>query len=424
MTAMDVDGAHPGPASDAQPRAPTVSSLDRRLYYEHLFPIKTFVRWLSYGDRRTFARREWSFTKNIMDPCGNSAEIYSRYRSFEGAEDMQRALLSWMPEKMDIGAVYSHEPKARDRAIRFEPEQRELVFDIDLSDYDNVRSCCQGKKICQECWHYMATGIKVLDHMLAETFDFQCRLWVFSGRRGVHCWVGDKRARELTDEERVAVAKYLETYEGGAGDDDMKLTIESGLSREKGAWMHPDLEEVENKFVIPGFERIVLAENGPNSLQCPKVSGRLEAFITARLGAKQVGGWQDALKLCTQKQKAPADAWREIRGALDKAKLGWIYHAARFAFVFPRLDVNVSTKRNHLLKSPYAVHPGTGVVCVPVAPGEVDSFDPLTHPPRIGQLMDLWKQGKAQAVPRMELLNEFISNIEKQEGRQGLAAAP
>ena len=168
-----------------------------RVYYGRLFPYDAMFDWLSYGndpscenyDKNTliekdfFSKREWSFT--IED------DIYIRYQSFQNKAEFINAIQKRQPYKIDIGATFSAPPKDHNtiKPELFKTIERELVFDIDMTDYDDIRTCCKGANICRKCWPYMTMAIKVMDKGLRSDFGFKNILWVYSGRRGVHCWV-------------------------------------------------------------------------------------------------------------------------------------------------------------------------------------------------------------------------------------------
>jgi DNA primase small subunit len=54
----------------------------------------------------------------------------------------------------------------------------------------------------------MAAG-EVLYLSLTQDFGFKNILWVFSGRRGIHLWVCDQKARKMSNEVRSAVIDNL-----------------------------------------------------------------------------------------------------------------------------------------------------------------------------------------------------------------------
>ena len=47
-----------------------------------------------------------------------------------------------------------------------------------------------------------------------ESFGFKHLLWVYSGRRGIHCWISDPAALDLNDDQRKALVTFLEVIKG------------------------------------------------------------------------------------------------------------------------------------------------------------------------------------------------------------------
>ena len=83
-----------------------------------------------------------------------------------------------------------------------------------MNDYDDVRTCCEGKKVCVQCWKLLVIAVEVIEKALAEDYGFTQLMYVFSGGRGMHIWICDKRAREMKDSLRKALVDYLELVTG------------------------------------------------------------------------------------------------------------------------------------------------------------------------------------------------------------------
>jgi DNA primase small subunit len=214
------------PSSTAKPSADSSTVFSPELlsiYYARLFPYQLLHSWLSYdgsaaapkiatatatSSSSVLSRREFSTTIDL-----NGDEIYKRYQSFSTLNELSSAIRKQCPLKIDIGAVFNYNPKDAKSlpAGKLQPTQRELVFDIDLTDYDPIRNCgCTGASICGKCWKFMVMAVEVMDEGLREDFGFEHVFWVYSGRRGVHCWVCDENARGMTNEGRSSVSGYFE----------------------------------------------------------------------------------------------------------------------------------------------------------------------------------------------------------------------
>lgn len=144
-----------------------------------------------------------------------SRSLYAR--PFADLPSLRKDVLRLMPARFEIGPVYTANPRDRKTVLKaFKPLAKELCFDIDLTDYDDIRTCCQKANICIKCWQFMTMAIKVVDAALREDFGFKHIMWVYSGRRGAHAWVCDKKALSMEDQKRRAIAGYLEVVKGGS----------------------------------------------------------------------------------------------------------------------------------------------------------------------------------------------------------------
>jgi len=327
-----------------------------------------------------FLRREFTF---VLE-----GDIFCRYLCFRDAEEFRKEVINRQPIRMEIGAVFTHPPKNHNTVIKdaYKPVERELVFDIDMDDYDDIRTCCSGAKLCMKCWTFMKAGIKILQRALRDDFGFKHFFFVFSGRRGVHCWVCDETARKLSNEQRSAVAEYLTVVSAGKG------RARADLKMQGCEELHPAITHA-HKICEQYFRDDPLGIlNAQDVLRKgPHLSNILETMSIAEKEAisKYVKDFPDATsrEIWDQFEKLAVTRSSTAKSFREKIESKVMLKDVVLQFTYPRLDINVSKQMNHLLKAPFVVHPKTGRVCVPIDPEKLDEFSPF-EVPTIGRLVE------------------------------------
>ncbi|RPB21509.1 putative DNA primase small subunit [Terfezia boudieri ATCC MYA-4762] len=336
-----------------------------KAFYQRLLPFQSLFQWLNHSPvpSNDFAHREFAFTL--------PSETYLRYQAFPSGDLLKEAVVKLNPTRFEIGPVYNANPKDRKQIRNFYPLQKELVFDIDMTDYDDIRTCCEKAKICNKCWSFVTMAIKVIDIALKEDFGFKHVLWVYSGRRGAHAWVCDKRARVMDDQKRRVVASYLEVVKGGSNTN-KKVNVKRPL--------HPHLVRSFD-ILREDFAVRILEDQDPwRDMQGAEKLLKLIPDRDLAEGLRKK--WE------SQANRLSVNKWEDIDALartgvfkkLDTKLLLESKHDIILEYMYPRLDAEVSKHLNHLLKSPFCVHPGTGRVCVPIDASKAEDFDPLSVP--------------------------------------------
>ncbi|KAH6686755.1 eukaryotic and archaeal DNA primase small subunit [Plectosphaerella plurivora] len=396
----------PPQSSAPQPSGQKIDEAIMQLFYKRLFPWRYLFQWLNHSPQPTtdFAHREFAFTLEN--------DAYLRYQSFPSADTLLKDVLRLKPTRFEIGPVYSTNPRDRKtlrNASTFKPLAKELCFDIDLTDYDDIRTCCDKANICIKCWQFITMAIKVVDVALRDDFGFKHIMWVYSGRRGAHAWVCDKKARVMPDQMRRAIAGYLEVVKGGAQN-----------AKKVNLWrpLHPHLTR-SLETLKDHFQEDVLEAQDPWATQ-----ERAEHLLTlipdkplvdalrkkwdAAPGRDSTSKWADIDSVAKTGASKNLDA-----RALKEAKQDIVLE-----YTYPRLDIEVSKKLNHLLKSPFVIHPGTGRVCVPIDTKALEDFDP-TAVPTVHELLDEIDAWTAAHKEVKEEASQEGSQEEKKDAKKG-----
>ncbi|NXX04236.1 PRI1 primase, partial [Larus smithsonianus] len=198
-----------------------------------------------------------------------------------------------------------------------------------------------------------------------EDLGVRHRLWVYSGRRGVHCWVCDDAVRKWSPALRAAAVEYL------------------------------TLVKVAGTRCWPSSRRISFPQRPCRAAgRCAGSGGRVRAVGGAGPAASVISldrqpQHREPLRGEFPRKRDSVQRWELLKGRMERTRRaggpgrGTACYAdweVMLQYCFPRLDINVSKGVGHLLKSPFSVHPKTGRVSVPLDLQRLDQFDPFAVP--------------------------------------------
>lgn len=342
-------------------------------YFTHLFPYEEVSDWLTFTTTPAHPLRHREFAFVLP------GDIWVRSQSMNTIHDLKTHLCNQRKtiERVDIGAIYAD---VKTRHLTPRCELKELVFDIDLDDYDLLRLCpCKGRKTCcNQCWIFIRAAIAYLCHFLHQYFGFHHMSMVFSGRRGVHCWVHDLTAMGLDQHGREAVLNYIANPH----------SLFSGSKKRMGFEELPCFTKEAYQILERYFHQWLVQE--PDWFCKP--------FANITMGQKMLTFWryhgrlQTRLKTIVQDNTPAAHKWKCFKNlsssqnynGTGKAKTNLV--EAVLFFMMPKFDRNVTIQREHCLKLPFNVHPKTGKICVPIL--NMDTFNPDQVPSYIDVIED------------------------------------
>lgn len=373
--------------------------------------MKDYIRWLSYESKPDIYNSQKQ-NKNTVDYLSRReismtlpGDIYIRYQTIEyedsndehttldhkleaQVELFKQMLAKKQPIKIDIGAVYNNCPKYKSSRHKDHeakgayciPKEKEICFDIDMTDYDPVRRCCSGADICLKCWPLMKVAAKIIKQELARTFGLTQLLFVYSGRRGIHCWVCDREAREFSGPVRTALASYLDILKGSGSNNKTSSSANNFACEKKAINLYGSVYKTTAiypesvKIIDQYFEQYLLDQEFFKEENYLLITGlitgqdRFRKYVENQLKSINPGlsenEQKDRIKFFTRQvfsNKYDSKNWTGIGAETGDKILAEI----KLQLMFPRLDFNVSKDLNHLLKSPFSVHPKTDNICVP-----------------------------------------------------------
>jgi hypothetical protein len=307
------------------------------------------------------------------DPAVTSYK-FRRYNSCPTPEALRKLATSRGIVALHLGATFDDvATRARNNAARVTSVGKPLVFDMDIQDIPIIqREKCDFA--ANDRWTNAVIGVaRVLKAALEQAFGYKHFLCVYSGRRGCHLWVLDEGAFHLTDGARRAITEMIS---GTVDKQDARLLVpypnivhnpsfEAALQMHHRIWYDTMLRPrgmggvgvLDTYADIVKFVDILFTPNTSSRDLKPKTVDKLRT-LNAR----------ERDNVCaTLAGKFGEEAFHLVERAVwNNPFMSERLKIMKFTYCWPCIDVDASSKRDHLTKVPFSMHGVSRRLAVPV----------------------------------------------------------
>jgi DNA primase catalytic subunit len=299
--------------------------------------------------------------------------------------------------------------------------EKELAFDIDVPEFDRFCECCDTRSggggteetrrmLCDTCWLHIEGAYFIVLFLLTKQLGYERHnvMCVFSGGKGLHFFVNDRRAMQLDEAQRLFIHDTLAIPNGVKERGDSQLF--TWILRDTNQALSERLEQLFHDNVLvrrdllagheSPFRRWVL-----NKLyrHYPAVHNQVQRRWDAMTGSNSVDLWQVLKKFEVYRERS-GEARADVRPSLFLI----------YRLYYPMIDKS-PMKMSHSVKLPFSVHSKTGNVALPVSDEFITANDKLSQLVSLDTLTATGSRVQQKRVPPLfargtTILDEWLGH--------------
>lgn len=379
-------------------------------YKKEIYPFEAIYRMLALSAEE----EETASTRILSVQMPGDGQVYQQKRYARGSvEQFTETTRKRLPESIHMG-------------WQSESERKELVFDVDVTDF---RRFCQCERaFCTLCWLHIEGAYLVLRHLLEVRLAYPPAnlLWVFSGGKGFHCFVNSARVLSLSHGERERLHELIKIDPATEEGDRRLCRLADDLTANHADFV-VELRQHFAQSVLRRRNALTAGQMAQFCLETLRDRHRFSSlYVSVEAAWRQLDEAERPVKRTrffldnssSSKETNISERKWSTLVAVEKRLAASAVSASLYLILclfYPRIDPG-PMRLSHVVKLPFSVNARTQAVSLPVRRDALLSFDPEQAALTLSELVRA-ATGHGQRLPPvftdgLRLLNDWLDQCD------------